>query len=446
MIVALEGIFFFSLATFCAAITGNIIALPAIYGLFNVIFIVFEYLIKVVVAQVSFGASQYMYTMKTEILTPIYWLSDAQIKLIDSSGNIAQKYTDIAGMRYNCMGYLICCAVVGLILAAISIAIIRYRHMETATDVISVKCLLPVFRYGAAFGSSLALGEAVYMIFFQGETNFEAAKLAVFLVLFCIVGYFAAEMLVQKSFRVFSKWKGALAAALVVILFMAGLSFDVFGIEKKVPAEDKVAYAVVSVYDETAQLSTAEGIKGVTELHKKMIDNKEFIKNYDQQYNCCYLNIMYFDEDGGIILRRQYCVPVIGTGREDELRRDIESLLNSDEAVESRLHTDILDDPRMIDFMSVNWRYEEDYQDISLDREQIEHIVSECMIPDIKDGNLGKIDLRDHFRDDLPRTELNYSFKNDVAYYSYSNITVPAEATRTTEYINELANQVESGI
>ncbi len=458
VIISLNGMFFFSLATFCAVITGNIIALPAIYGLFNVIFIVFEFLIKTVVSELSFGFNGNVFSLKTDILTPALWLSEARIETLDAAGEYADLPEKIASLRYEGMGYLIGCVIVGLILVAISIAVIRFRHMETATDVISIKCLLPVFRFGAAFGSSLALGEAIYYIFFRGSSlaggsQSEVLKLGACLVLFCLVGYFAAEMLVQKSFRVFSHWRDPIIAVLVVVLFLAGLNFDLFGVEKRMPAENKIARASIGVFGEQCQLKTPEGIQGIMDLHRKIVDNKKIIMENENSYSLCNVVIDYYGEDDNNLLSRSYYVPIKTYGGPElieDFERDAEKLLNSDEAKNSRLYTDVLKNSRFIDHMNISWHTSDnDYRNLDLNYEQIDRMYNECILPDIKDGNLGTIDLSDYYNEKEPPASIYYSFSPDGAdHYRYYgvNLRVTPAAVRTMAYINELAGTEGSSI
>ena len=448
IIISLNGIFFFSLATFCAVITGNIVALPAIYGLFNVIFIVFEYLIKVIVKEMTFGFNGNVFNLKTDILTPALWLSEARIEAFDSVGNYAGLPEKITSLRYDCMWYLVCCVIVGLILVAISIAVIRYRHLETATDVISIKCLLPVFKFGAAFGSSLALGEMMYYIFFHGSSIYgnaqsEIVKLGACLVVFCLFGYFVAEMLVQKSFRVFSHWRGPIIAVLVVVLFLAGTYFDVLGIEKKIPAENKVVSVRISIGGEYCMITSPEGIRDVMDLHQKIIDNKEVI-NKDMDDHILYdVDIDYYGDDEDRLLSRTYTIPGRqpngGTESIEGFERAAEKLLNSDEAKKSRLYTDILKNSRMIDNMTIGWYSTETvYRNLDLTWEQIDHIYTECILPDILDGNLGMIDISNYYNQKEPAVNIYYGFSTDGNSYYSVHLNVTPDAVRTMEYINEL--------
>jgi len=54
------------------------------------------------------------------------------------------------------------------------------------------------------------------------------------------LGYFVAEILIHKSFRVLHLYKGYLYYALVIVLLLGGLSLDVSGFVKRVPSPEEV--------------------------------------------------------------------------------------------------------------------------------------------------------------------------------------------------------------
>ena len=55
-----------------------------------------------------------------------------------------------------------------------------------------------------------------------------------------VIGYFAARMLLDKSFRVFGRWKGGLAVAAVFAALFCVVGFDLTGFETRIPDPAKV--------------------------------------------------------------------------------------------------------------------------------------------------------------------------------------------------------------
>ena len=95
-----EGLFFFSVASFCAVLTGLSLVLPLMYALINFIFYVFEMLIKIVLSMTIFGYVENS-RMVTEILTPIVRLVDSRVQLLDVAGNPVMERWEIASIRYT---------------------------------------------------------------------------------------------------------------------------------------------------------------------------------------------------------------------------------------------------------------------------------------------------------------------------------------------------------
>jgi len=61
-----------------------------------------------------------------------------------------------------------------------------------------------------------------------------------------VVGFFVAEMLLKKSFRVLRAWKQCLIAVAAMALLCAACAFDWFGVETRVPKVDEVASVMVN--------------------------------------------------------------------------------------------------------------------------------------------------------------------------------------------------------
>lgn len=54
---------------------------------------------------------------------------------------------------------------IGAALAAVALVLYRRRHLEGAGDVVTVRWVRPIFKYGMAFCFALALGLFLYQFF-----------------------------------------------------------------------------------------------------------------------------------------------------------------------------------------------------------------------------------------------------------------------------------------
>ena len=85
-------------------------------------------------------------------------------------------------------------------------------------------------RVCTAIGLSFTLGLVIYLLIFS-TTAVKPVGLAICFIIGGFVGYFAADMLISKSFKVFHRYKGFLVYAVVVAAFVACLEYDVMGYE-----------------------------------------------------------------------------------------------------------------------------------------------------------------------------------------------------------------------
>lgn len=134
----------------------------------------------------------------------------------------------------------------GAVLTALAYGAYRRRHSESAGDVMAVRWLRPVFRWGITVLSGTLGGLLLYELFwrsFQYSPTYEALPMTVCVAVAGIIGYYAASMLLAKSLRVFQgSWKSLLAVVVLSAAFCAALHFDVLGIESRMPSADQLQY------------------------------------------------------------------------------------------------------------------------------------------------------------------------------------------------------------
>ncbi len=295
-------LFFYSFAVFCAMFTGHILALPVFYGILNGLAMGLYYLIYQVLSSFVFGFSE-IRTLSDIAL----WLTPAG--RLGSELRVDVEWTAdgmVESIRFLGMGYLLLYAAVGLILAGLALAIYRRRKLEGAGDVVTVGWVRPIFKYGVAFCTALALGSLLYNFFGLGGSG-GAWVLLVFMLLCGVVGYFVAEMLLKKSFKVFGKsWKGLAVFSLCLIAATAALELDLFGYEHRVPDPNQVVEVLLSGPDSApgddasryyTDTKDPEVIRAVTDLHAAIVANKA---EYERE--SCWSNTQPIDTAAGLHL------------------------------------------------------------------------------------------------------------------------------------------------
>lgn len=231
--------------------------------------------------------------------------------------------------------YLVLLAVMGLAFAAWAFWLLRRREMERCGDVVAVRGLRPVALYTFTIGCALVLGTAfTELIAGSAADNFWYVLL--FLLVGAFIGYFAAQMLLQKTLRVFrSGWLGFGVTCAVLVVLFGAVKIDLFGYSRYLPQRGQIVEANLSTSRHRNYLSRdAEHIDAVLQLHTAVVDGKQeqearkaaFRLGEDQNETIYFL---YYLTDGSVV-RREYSL--VYTEAEQD---DAESLIAQFEAVYS---------------------------------------------------------------------------------------------------------------
>lgn len=295
--------FFYSFALCLGMFAGHILALPVFYGVFNVLAVGVAVLIEGVMGEFYFGYVSNGYGISLW-LTPIYMLSQLDINYGIDAGWDGMWY--IGGYGIEGASVLGIYAVAAVVLTVVALLIYRGRHLETAGDVVAVKSMRPVFKYGVAICSGLFLGYFTALVM-----SYETVGLVVSILVWGIAGYFVAQMFLDKSFRVFRRWKGAAAVTAVFIAMFLVVGLDLTGFESRVPDAGQVVEVRLSglysgPYDSAdhvnESVSDPEIIEKIVALHQAVVDHREECGDGDVYQS---LRLTYTMEDGSV-MRRDY--------------------------------------------------------------------------------------------------------------------------------------------
>lgn len=284
-------LFFFSFASFCAMFTGHILALPAFYGILNMLAYAIYVLITGVLNDFFFGFSMHsgQGSALTQILTPIWPLTEA-VEWDPVQETVNGMTATTGEWHLLNPGVVAAYAAAGVVLAVLALLVYRQRQVESAGDVVSVRLVRPIFLYGVAFCSGLCFG--VYTVAFFGWRN--RLSLAVCVVVWAVVGYFVARMLLCKSFRVLKYWKGAAVSFVAMTVLCVACLTDVMGITAWVPQADEVAsitavdYRISYPYDSgnstQVNVTDREQIAQIVALHQAIVDHRDTVDTSSSRY------------------------------------------------------------------------------------------------------------------------------------------------------------------
>ena len=339
-ITVLILLFFYGFATLCAQLTGNILILPAVYGILNFVVVAVDFLLRLVLSWFVYG----MYR-NPEVSDLACYLSPAVGMFGGTDVDTVYGYATGAAVpqRVDFLGWglLGIYAGVGVLCIAAALLLFRRRKMESAGDVVAVDFLRPVFRWCMALGCGLCLSCIMQAILYWNQDSDSAfSSLLIFFLLGAFIGWFASEMLMKKTFRVFGKrtWAGFGICCAVILVLMLGMRFDLFGYEKRVPRAEQVESVAISCNGESAVLTEPENISRAIGLHRAILADKAL--NQNGTYARTSFRLTYELKNGLSIDR---CYPLAywyDLDEQGELKM-VQDLLNSPEATANRKQMEV---------------------------------------------------------------------------------------------------------
>ena len=332
------SIIFFLISTFAGIISGITIVQGALAFILPfvpvfIINLVYEGLRELVF---GFGSIGYKWREFAENIIPIY--------LFDSIKN------------WN-INYIMWYIVLAILLYSLCLWLYMKRDLERSQDTIAFDILKPVFKYGVTFCAMLLAGS-----YFQALKE-SAAWFWIGGFIGSFLGYFIAEIIMEKSIRVFGKFKGYILYIAVIALIITVTKIDLFGYEKRIPSSNEVKEA----YFECSHLRDAtilegENIESILGIHQFIIDNKNYIieETKDSHFlETTYIDIGYLYTNGRRMFRT-YKLPtslLVDTHYLKELYQAEESKriknrelleLNLDEVKEVRIINDNYDKRKIL--------------------------------------------------------------------------------------------------
>ena len=274
-VAELTSLFFFSLATLCAMVTGWVIAIPVIYVGVNAMFVAFYGLLQMMFDMFYWGYSS------TDFPVLISWLTPFE-RLLRMASN-CYNYDHVLNEATYHMTNEGWTALIVYTLVAVAFTVVAWlfykaRRSESAGDAIVFDWLRPIVLYVMSVVGGLGFGFLLYyLIGLDGSESLLA--LLVCQIIGGLVVYFAVQMLLNKSFKVFNRrgWLGAALLAVMLIVISAVVKFDLLGYERFVPEEDKVVSVDFngSMMAEYIYTEDAERIAKITAIHRAILAQGE---------------------------------------------------------------------------------------------------------------------------------------------------------------------------
>ena len=317
LVITVEELYFFSFAALCMIIFGNNLATPVMYTIFVFFAEGMQLLINGMYSMLFFGSSSSLVIIPSK--NPLGIISP--LRFFRSFSFYADENLAKAG-RYDCyrafdaqfLMVMITAVVVSALFIVAAVFLYNRRKSEHAGDVVAIESLRPVFRWG--FGICFAilfttLIEETLMSSIEFTTKLIVTTFFL-LMIFGVIAYIAAEMIIKKSFRVF---KGLGMKFGVYVAFLALVScillFAGDRVTKYVPDSNDVKEFTLSINGYNYDFTDAEDIKFLTDLHRNIVEEKEDIIDYEMRYRYDYSDNMtfFYKLNSGKTTKRIYRIP-----------------------------------------------------------------------------------------------------------------------------------------
>lgn len=300
--------FAYSMAVFVVMFTGHAFAMPIYYFILNYLYVGCFTIVDTVKSLICYGITEAWNPGKSCILSPCYYLGNslyASLIYDEQSPTYDVKGTEMHGMHLVAIY-----AAVAVVFVIGAYQLYKRRQIETAGDFISIGIVKPIFRCGVTLCGGTLVSVLVTAILQESHWIDVYVSLVIGIIVAGFICFFAAEMLIQKNFKVFKKkrlieWGGV---TVIAVLFITLFEVDAFGIERKLPEESEIVTAFV--YMDYPIEVDKEDIPQLLSIHQQAIDGKEeyleIAKGTEGYY---YTTFRYYLKDGSVFERR-YPMPI----------------------------------------------------------------------------------------------------------------------------------------
>lgn len=386
LIALLSTLASYGFGVFCAMLTGHIMVLPALFLVLNAAVYVLEALVQALLRTLVYGYDGGSALISR--LSPLPYASSALRVIPEPTAGSLEPEFILLGIDS-----LAVYAVVGMLFIVPALLLYRRRKMEAVGDVVAIKALEPVFKYCASIYAALGLGALLAETIDNALSSaaLAASVLALLLVIGAAFGYYAAEMLLRKSLRVFRiRIRGLIVVWAVFLLGVVVAELDLTGYERRVPETDDIES--VALVNDGRVTEDAESIKLTRKIHQTAIDNEE----HNRQAESTSIIYIRYELKDGSSLGRSYWVDgslewIENGNSEFALCRELYMLPQNKELMmkageikaENVIFCDIEQLLPKSDEFSLN------YEQLRLSPQQAEELYTQCILPDTQDSMLG---------------------------------------------------------
>lgn len=351
LLTELMALFFFALGSLCAMVTGWLLAVPVLYGAMNVVALLLYAVISTMTQMFYFGYSSSDIPEFITWLTPVGRIWDAvanggaqpvEVQFREPIGNQSYHRFQLPASAFStCIIY----AAVGIALLALVWWLYKKRPSETAGDAMSFRWLQPIARWSIGLCGGLGLG--LFLNYVILGSSF--AGLLICQLVMGVICFFAAQMLLKKKFRIFTRrwWVETLALVLTLLAVTLCIKLDITGYQHRVPDAEDVASVRFNASYADFTTDDPAAVESVISLHRAILEqydetgerleNRTYLDT-EGGPTTCYVRVDY-QLRNGTSLRREWSVSIVNGS---DIHRLLTQLVNRTDCRESLMGLDVL--------------------------------------------------------------------------------------------------------
>lgn len=311
-----EFILFFSIATFAAHVTGNMVALLVSYVAINIFAPLIESVTQNIVNNFVYGL-YYEYEGHLKFLAPLFQLySSISAERVEMN----EERSVVCGVTN--VHVILIYAALAVLLSVVTYILYSRRKSERAGYLAAFDWIKKVFHFLYTLGFAIVVSSAVYEILRLGSVYDIIYNPVLFT--FCeiasiTIGYYTGHMIIEGTARVFSKKRvpGLVIWLLSSVAIIVLLTTDAFRLGEKTPNVNDVKEVYISMdgCDMVLSGEDKEIITALTEAQKKIYADRDRVRSrdsltYSDNVTYDYIRIDYTLSNGRSLLR-EYRIPTI---------------------------------------------------------------------------------------------------------------------------------------
>lgn len=295
--------FVYSLVCLSAILTGQLIAVPVMYGVINAIYGAIVVVIAKVASYVSYGLVFSKLVQKARLT----WLAPfvQMVNRIGFTPTMKETTSFNYCINYSFRGtqticFYVCAAV---LIYPLSYWFYKHRDLENAGNLITVSFLKPVFKWTGGCLAGLEFSIIVAEMLSEMRVHVNTFEILLLAIVLGTIAFVLLDMLIKKNFKVISK--SFFKELIPYDVFVAAIfvAIGVYGNmeENIIPKQADIEYAYINM-DYVLKL-TNNDVKTAIDTQKILIEHKnDYFKSRGDEDNS-YVMIEYVLKDGTKIYR-----------------------------------------------------------------------------------------------------------------------------------------------